>query len=563
MISRATRARTSADDWIAAAGIVFVVLFLVIIVVFPLAMLLGKSFQLRDGSFAGLANFFLYFSTPALFTALENSITISLISATLTVTVAFIYAYGLTRTRFLGRGLFRIFAQIPLLAPSLLPGIALVYLFGNQGFLKSWLLGHSIYGPIGIVIGEFFWTFPHALIILITALSVADARLYEAAQSLRASSWRIFTTITLPGVKYGLVSAFFVVFTLVITDFGVPKVVGGSYNVLATDVYKQVIGQQNFEMGAVVGIILLLPAVLAFVVDRYIQRKQTAALSARSVVYHPKPHFLRDLIFAVFCLVVSLSLLMIIGAAAFASVVKLWPYNMSLTLQHYDFEAVDGSGWLPYKNTLKLGIATACLGTAVIFLGAYLQEKPRGMPWLRGLLQFFCFIPLAVPGLVLGLSYIFFFNHPQNPLTVIYGTMAILVANTIAHFYTVAHLTAVTALKQIDPEFESVSQSLKVPFYKTFLRVTVPVCFPALLDMFIYLFINSMTTVSALIFIYAPRTQPASVAILNLDDAGNAASAAAMAMVIVFTAGGIRILHAIVGHRLIQWTQGWRSASGR
>ena len=202
------------------------------------------------------------------------------------VLLAFVYAYGLTRTCMPGRGLFRIIAQIPMLAPSLLPAISLVYLFGNQGLAKGLLFGASIYGPIGIVIGEVFWTFPHALIIITTALAISDARLYEAAEALRASANRAsFWTVTIPGARYGLISAVFVVFTLVITDFGVPKVIGGQFNVLATDIYKQVVGQQNFQMGAVVGLILLLPAVIAFLVDRIVQRRQSALLSSRAVAY--------------------------------------------------------------------------------------------------------------------------------------------------------------------------------------------------------------------------------------------------------------------------------------
>jgi iron(III) transport system permease protein len=136
-------------------------------------------------------------------------------------------------------------------------------------------------------------------------------------------------------------------------------------------------------------------------------------------------------------------------------------------------------------------------------------------------------VPLAVPGLVLGLGYIFFFNAPDNPLNFIYGTLAILVVNTVAHFYTVAHLTAVTALKQIDGEFEAVSASLKVPFYVTLKRVTVPICLPAILDIAIYMFVNAMTTVSALIFLYGAGTKPAGVMIVHMDEAGQIAAAAA------------------------------------
>ena len=156
----------------------------------------------------------------------------------------------------------------PILVPSLLPGIALVYLFGAQGVIKGLLFGASIYGPIGIIIGSVFFTFPHAFLIISTALAISDARLYEAAISLKATPWKTFWTVTIPGARYGIISAAFVVFNLVITDFGLPKVIGGQFNVLAVDIYKQVIGQQNFEMGAVVSVVLIIPAILAFAIDR-------------------------------------------------------------------------------------------------------------------------------------------------------------------------------------------------------------------------------------------------------------------------------------------------------
>ena len=136
--------------------------------------------------------------------------------------------------------------------------------------------------------------------------------------------------------------------------------------------------------------------------------------------------------------------------------------------------------------------------------------------------------------------------------------MPILVICTVTHFYTVAHLTAVTALKQIDAEFESVSQSLKVPFYRTFFKVTVPVCMPAILDISMYLFVNAMTTVSAVVFLYAPDTALASIAILNMDDAGDVAPAAAMGMLIVATAAGVRLVHAVLTRGILARTQAWR-----
>ena len=552
------RPKVGREGWIMRIALLAIGAYLVLTVLFPLESLLRKSFFDKEGTFVFLDNYLKYFTDPALSVAITNSLTVTAIATTITIVIAFIYAYAIARSRMFGRGIFKGIALVPLLAPSLLPGLSLVYLFGNQGFLKGWLFGETIYGPIGIVMGEVFFTIPHAVMIILTALSTADQRLYEAAEALRASKLRIFFTVTLPGCRYGLISAIFVVFTLNFTDFGVPKVIGGSYNVLATDIYKQVIGQFNFAMGAVVGMLLLIPAVVSFGVDRLVQRKQVALLSARAVPYQPKPNRVRDLALFAFCSVIAIFVCGILAVAAYGSFIKYWPYDLSFTWANYAFDQIDTNGWGAYYNSLKMSVMTAIIGTAIIFFGAYLVEKGRGFGKLRGAIQFLCMIPLAVPGLVLGLSYIFFFNAPNNPLNFLYLTMAILVINTVTHFYTVCHLTALTALKQLDAEFESVSASLKVPFYKTFMRVTVPVCLPAVIDIAIYLFVNAMTTVSAVVFLYSSDTKLASISILNMDDAGNTANAAAMGMTIVATSAAVRIAQGILTRGLHRRTQAWR-----
>jgi len=552
------RPQVSRDEWIMRAGLGVIGLYLVVTLALPLGLMLAKSVQGRKGELVGLANFVQYFSTPALSASIVNSLTVSVISTVITVPLAFLYAYGLTRSAMPCKGLFKTIALIPILMPSLLPGIGLVYLFGNQGLVKGLLFGNKIYGPIGIVMAEVFFTFPHAMLILVTALSLADARLYEAAVTLRASRWRIFHTVTLPGVRYGLISATFVVFTMVITDFGAPKVIGGQYNVLATDVYKQVIGQQNFEMGAVVSVILLIPAILAFVVDQLVQRRQVALLSARAVPLEPRsaPRF--DALMLLGCAAIGSYLVAIVAVSQFAALVKFFPYNLSLTLGHYDFESKGIGGWVAYKNSIRMALMVAVIGTVIAFVGGYLVDKGRGFRAGRMAFQFLAMLPMAVPGMVLGLAYIFFFNDPRNPLGGLYRTMTILVINTVVHFYTVAHLTALTALKQMDPEFETVSASLRQPVYKVFGRVTVPVCLPAILDMAIYLFVNAMTTVSGVVFLWGPNTELASITVIDLDDAGQTASAAAMAMMIIYTNLAARTVHAVAARWLERRTQAWR-----
>ncbi|WP_299351188.1 putative 2-aminoethylphosphonate ABC transporter permease subunit [uncultured Shimia sp.] len=517
-----------------------------------------RRVQLRPMQDVGLDNFGTYFKTPALSASIRNSLIVALLSTAITVSLAFALAYGLHRSCVRFKGLFRTIAMAPILVPSLLPGIALIYLFGNQGVFKELLFGASIYGPIGIVIGSVFFTFPHAFVILSAALAISDSRLHEAAISLRASPLRVFRTVTLPGARYGLISACFVVFNLVIADFGLPKVIGGQFNVLAVDIYKQVIGQQNFEMGAVVSVVLLIPAILAFGVDSFVRRKQAAQVSAQTVPLRPQPAPRRDRIWLAYCAVISLFIVGILAVCQFAALVKFWPYDLSLTLSHYQFDLVDGGGWRSYRNSLKLGLLTALIGTFVIFSGAYLVEKSAASRPARAGLHMAAMLPMAVPGLVLGLAYIFFFNAPENPMNGIYGTMAILVICTVTHFYTVPHLTALTTLRQIDPTFESVSDSLAQPRRKVLLGVTLPICLPTLLDISIYLFVNAMTTVSAVVFLYSPKTALASVAILNMDDAGDIAPAAAMGMMIFYTNLLARLFHLWVSKALLRRTQGWR-----
>ena len=548
----------SRDDVVMRAGIVLLIAFLTLTIALPLGTLLIKSFENAKGEFIGLDNYIRYFSTPALVGSLWNSLWIAALSTAIVVPLAFAFAYALTRTRMPLKGVFTAIALLPLFAPSLLSAISFIYIFGNQGFLKSWLLGASVYGPIGIVMSQVFYCFPHAMLILITALSLADGRLYEAAEALGTSKWRVFRTVTIPGVKYGLVSAGFVVFTLVITDFGIAKVIGGQFNVLATDAYKQVIGQQNFQMGAVVGFVLLVPAVLAFVVDRRIQRRQVALLSARAVPFEPKPRALTDGLALGYCLLIGGLIIGVLGVAVWASFITYWPYNLSLSFKNYDFANFEPNGWAPYWMSIAMSTIAAVIGTAVVFCGAYLIEKGEGFKTGRTLAHLLAMLPMAVPGLVIGLGYVFFVNAKWNPLNIFYGTLLLLAVNTIAHFYTTAHITAVTALKQIDREFEAVSQSLKVPFYRTFSRVTVPICWPAILDIAVYMFVNAMTTVSSVIFLYGATTKLAAISIVHMDEAGATAAASAMATMILLTAIAVKLVHFAADALVFKRLQAWR-----
>jgi iron(III) transport system permease protein len=556
------RVEASADQRLLRAGLWLAGAFLLLALGLPMAVLLSRAFQDQGGHFVGLANFATYVSTPALLRSAWNSVWTAALSMVIVVPLAFAYAYALTRSRLPAKPLFRAVMLLPILAPSLLPALSLIYLFGNQGLLRWALPMDNIYGAPGIIVAQIFSTFPAAAIILSVALATADARLYEAAEALKAGRARILATVTLPGARFGIVSAAVVTFTAVVTDFGIPKVIGGQFPVLATDVYKQVVGLQDFNMGAVVGLVLLLPALAAFALQRWAEAKRSATLTGRAVPLVPKPRLARDLPLTLFCLVMAGLLVGIVAVAAWGSLIRFWPWNLSLTLDNYDFGRFDSSGWGAVVTSIRLALATACIGTVIVFTIAYaLERAPRltGVDaWLRGAVGLLATVPLAIPGLVLGLAYILFFNHPANPLGFLYGTLAILVLNSLVHFYTVGHLAATTAIRQLDPEFEAVGASLKVPLRETFLRVTVPICLPAILEVWVYLFVNAMTTVSAVIFLYGPETKPASVAVVHMDEAGQASAAAAMACVLLGVAILAKLAQMGVGALTARATQGWR-----
>ena len=532
--------------------------FMAVFAVMPLLLMLWRSLRDHNDAYVGLANYLSFFQLPTAGTVIANTLLVAVASTVITVFIGLLFALSLAHTFVRFKTFFRSVALLPLLTPSLLSAMALTQLFGSQGYLNGVMMGQSIYGPIGIITGMSIAHFPHVFIILSASIALSDARLYEAARALRARPLRIFFTVTLPSMKYGLVSASIAAFTLCLTDFGIPNVIGGQYSMLATEIYKQVVGQQNFQIGSVISMLLLAPAALAFVIDRRVRRRQAAALTSTAVPFAPVPHAMRDRLALALCLGVSVVMLAMILVPAYASFIKFWPYNLELTLRNYEFHRFAGGGWESYWNSLKLSLLTATIGSTMVFAGAYLCEKSRAPSWLRNSYQILAMFPLAVPGLVLGLSYVFLLNDPSNPLEILYGTLAVLVISTIVHFYTVSHLTAVTALRQLDNEFELVSDSLRVSRLRTFFVVTLPLCLHAVMDIWIYLFLSAMTTVSAAVFLYSHNNIVASITVINMDDAGEYAAASAMAVVIVVTCIAARCAHLLAAHWLARRTQAWK-----
>ena len=518
---------------------------------YPVVDICRLSF-FKDGVFT-IQNYVDYFSNPRIFRSFYNSMFVSAITMVITTVLAFFFAYGLTRTTMPAKGLFFTISTLPLIAPTIIQALALILLFGRNGLITRYLLGTdwNIYGATGIIVGEILYCFPNALFILYTTLSAVDTRLDEAAQSLGASSLKTFLKVTLPAAKYGIASAAALTFNLTITDFGIPVVIGGNYSVLATEIVSQVFGLQRFDLGATIGVILLIPSITAFMINYYLTRKSYAMISGQARPFLPPSRPLKKWGFTLYSALISACILLVFVTVFFGSFVRTWPYDFSLTLAHFDFPSLGASvplwtafwqsvlptgplrdmiaiKYAPIWTSLMVSLVVALVGASVTLVAAYIVEKkkPRGEQLLYSL----SVLPAAIPGVVLGLGYVLAFNKPYF---FIYGTVWIIIINVIIANFTLGILSGTANMKQIDKSVEEAAVSLGAGPVTTFIRIVFPLSKVAFLSTATFFFMRGMTTISAVLFLVSAKIKLAAIEIIFLDVDGRTASANAMCTVVV------------------------------
>lgn len=514
-----------ADGLILALCLAIPLMALLIFFVYPLAMVALRSVTAPDGSI-GLANYTRILSTPGFWIATRNSLVMSIATTVSALLLGLVVAYAVHRCRVPGKALLLGAITLPVLAPSLVQGLGLIFLFGRNGILtKATGLDIEIYGFWGLLIANGLYALPQAVLIIGAALRATDARIYEAAEVIGAPGWRQFLDITLPNIKFGLLSAGFIIFTVTITDFGNAATIGGDYTILATEIYNQSVGQMNFNLGAVVGIMLLLPTVLAFYLERVAAQRQFGAASEAAIPL--RPHFTpkRDLPMTLAAWAIAALPLMTVGIVVYASFVWLWPYRFDLTFRHYDVKVA--GGYDPLWMTVEISLIAAVLGTVLLFaLALAMQRLPRS---LAKPVYFLCLLPASVPGLVLGLSYIFAFNNPALPFYALYGTATLLAICNAIHYWTQGFLTTVTGLRQVPPALQESAACLGAGLPRIVRDVIGPYMMPTLISVFFFLFMRSMVTLSAIIFLVSATVSVAAVSVMRLDEAGFTSQAAAYA----------------------------------
>ena len=538
--------RWDSDKLLTVACIALPLVGLVLFFLYPMVIVFLRSITIPDGTY-GLDNYQHILGSVGFWRATKQSITMSGTTTLLSVFLGFIIAHGLHRCAFRGKRLIRAIIILPLLAPSLVQALGLIFLLGRNGLISRTIgIEIDIYGFWGLLIANTLYALPQAVMIIGASLVLLDARTYEAAEVMGAKPSRQFRDLTIPAIFFALLNSAFVVFIITITDFGNAAVIGGDYSVLATEIYKQVIGLRNFNMGAVVGIMLLLPTVVSYVIERQTMKRQQNHTVSGIQRFEPKFSTLRDVPMAFASFMVILSILSVIGIVVYASFVKLWPYNFDLTFKHFDITLAGGysSLWI----TIAVSLGAAAGGTTLIFLMT-LGLRRLSAAWAQAI-QVLAAMPAAVPGIVLGLAYILTFNSPATPLHLLYGTASLIAIINFYHYHTQAFLTVMTGFRQFPNALEEAAYTLGAGMGRTALNIVAPFVAPMLISVFFFLFMRSMVTLSAVIFLTTPTLDVAAVTITRLDDAGLTSQAAAFStcvMAVVCLSLGLMklILHAL------------------
>lgn len=519
-----------------------VALFLLAFVVAPLV---------RVALTPSLADWRQVVTTPRWQRAALNTLIALGLSTTSSLLLGTLYAYAVTRARVPGARLFGVVPLFLLLTPPFVAGLAFILLLGRGGLLTYQLLGleTSIYGLHGLWLAQTLSFFPVAYLVLRGAFMAVDPTLEQAARGLGAGRGQVLRTVTLPLVTPGLLAAALFISIGVLGDFGNPMLVGGRFQVLATAVYTQLTGWASFGTSAALGLALLVPAVALFAAQQWVQgatRQRFATVGGRASSL-PAPAvapWLRWALFAL-CLLVTLFVVASQGVILMGAVTRLWGIDFSLTFEHARFVLghVGGLG-----NSLRFAAAAAVLCTVLSLLAAYLVQRAR-VPLRRGL-DLATLLPAAIPGTLMGVALVLAFNGPPFKLT---GTAAIIVIGMAVSYLPVGYRICAAALEQLRPSLDESAANLGASKLRTLLGIVAPLVRQALIATFVFCFVQSVGTLSTVIFLVSFDTPLASVTILNLADQGRWGRAAALAAALmIVTMLSLAVLYLLTGRSLRQ-----------
>ena len=511
-------------------AILATIALLVLFVIFPLAKVLLFSITDESGAIS-LASMKELFSTTRYLKTFGRTMALGVVVAVISTFIGYVFAFTITRTNVPCKGFLKTIATLPILSPPFILSLSIIFLFGKQGIITKELLGitgNDVYGMGSLVVVQVISFFPIAYMTLSGILSSIDASVEDAACNMGANRWRTFWTVTFPLSLPGIISGCLLVFIQSLEDFSNPATIGGDFTTLSVEVYQIINGTYDMRKGSVLALLMLVPAMVAFLLNKYWVNKKSF------VTVTGKPTQARKLmneahikwpLFA-FCMLVAAVIILFYGTVVFGSFVKTWGYDYSLTLDQYS-RALQ-QGWDSLKNSMVLGLIAALLGGLLGMVIAYITAKRNY--YGKRFIEVSSVLMFAVPGTVLGIAYILAFNTGFLVLT---GTAAILVIVFVFRNMPVAIESGTTTLLQIDNSIEEASTILGAGSGYSFRRITLPMLRNAFFSGIVYSFVKAITAVSAVIFLVSPRWNLVTSKIYTLFDQAKYSQAAAFVTMMV------------------------------
>ena len=511
-------------------AVVTMVAFLMLFVVVPVAYLLVESVW-RQGAF-DLSAFERIITRPFNHMIIANTLVLGTTVAVLVTILGFALAYAVSHVQMRLARVYQLLILLPIVAPPFVLALAAVLLLGRNGLVTRTILGletSALYGLPGIVLGQTFALLPIAYLVLLGTLQAIDPSMEENARNLGASRFDVFRTVTLPLATPGIAASLLLVFVQSIADIGNPIVIGGDFHVLASRVYFQLIGAYDARSGATLAVILLLPSIVAFLLQKYwVERRSYVSITGKASRVRVRERSRGHVIVAnALCTAVCTIIVVFYGMIFLGALSRLWGIDYSLTLVNFQRIFV-GLGTKAITDTLQLAaIATPISGVVGIVI-AYLLTRVRFKG--KGVVEFLALLSLAVPGVVLGVGYAIFFNRPPFYFT---GTAFIIVMAFVVSAVPVGIRAGMAGLRQIDAGLEEASANLGASRLQTLIRIVFPLLRPAFFAGLLYSFVRSMTLVSAVIFLVSAQWRLITVSMLNAVELGQLGVAAAYSTILI------------------------------
>lgn len=513
-----------------------VLIFFVLFLLLPVGAMFVQSIKMGD-SFT-IQHYIQALTDKNIQRSMVHSLTVSSVAASITTVLAFMMAYTIHMTRLPKKfkGVVRVGVMIPMLLPTITYGFVIMYAFGNQGILVK-LFGESdfsIYGFNGLLIGYVLYTLPAAFMLIFNGFGYVDQRFILVSHLMGDSFWRRFYHTMFRPLLSAIGGAFVLSFVLSFTDFGIPASIGGEYQVIATTLYQAMLGSiPKMEQGAVIAVFMLVPAVIGVLLLSVLDRFSFQADSTN--VDRVLKSRVRDLFFGAFSGGIITGICLLFLVMFIVPFTASYPYQLSFTMDHFKDALGENQLMAVFKNSLFIALLTAIVGTILAFLASILSVR-TSLPFKKSL-NWVAMITNTVPGMVLGLSYLFLFNGSS-----LKGTFMIIIICNIVHFFTTPFLMAKNALQKMDASWEVIGELLNDSWLKTVIRVIIPNMKKTLVEMFSYYFINAMVTISGVIFLVTTTTGLMATKINELQHFNNFNDIFILSIFIFITNLGMKLL---------------------